>query len=228
MSYWSLLVHFPYTESSCFLFSGRMYIHKTVYTTLKTYTLHLRGGIQNIPDWCRQLYSSFGIAKHRFKQAKLWIPGYTATFCSDYVKTSEDVASNFGENRPGCLIMTPPGLTRPSSSSSFRRNTKRLLSPTHRTPLIWHPVTSSYFQKWNWSWNDAGLIPLSRSRPNRSVLDTLIEKDFQEAFQKWRRRWDRVYKCGRKLIRGWWWPIDVMASFMIFTASVRNILDTLS
>ena len=23
------------------------------------------------------------------------------------------------------------------------------------------------------------------------VLDTLIEKDFQEAFQKWRRRWDR-------------------------------------
>jgi hypothetical protein len=23
------------------------------------------------------------------------------------------------------------------------------------------------------------------------VLDTLTEKDFQEAFQKWRRRWDR-------------------------------------
>jgi hypothetical protein len=25
------------------------------------------------------------------------------------------------------------------------------------------------------------------------VLDTLTEKDFQEAFQKWRREWDRVY-----------------------------------
>jgi len=25
---------------------------------------------------------------------------------------------------------------------------------------------------------------------SQRVLDTLIEKDFQEAFQKWRRRWD--------------------------------------
>ena len=40
--------------------------------------------------------------------------------------------------------------------------TKRLSSPTHCTPPIWHPVTSSYFQKWNWSWKDAGLIPLGR------------------------------------------------------------------
>jgi hypothetical protein len=37
-------------------------------------------------------------------------------------------------------------LTFPSSPSSFWRNTKRLSSPTHRTPLISHPVTS-YFQK---------------------------------------------------------------------------------
>jgi hypothetical protein len=29
----------------------------------------------------------------------------------------------------------------------FWQNTKWLSSPTHRTPLIWHPVTSSYFQK---------------------------------------------------------------------------------
>jgi hypothetical protein len=29
------------------------------------------------------------------------------------------------------------------------------------------------------------------------VLDTLTEKDLQEAFQKWRRRWDRcVYEGG--------------------------------
>jgi hypothetical protein len=34
----------------------------------------------------------------------------------------------------------------------------------------------SYFQQWNWSWKDAGLIPLRRSRPNRRVLDTLTEK----------------------------------------------------
>ena len=28
------------------------------------------------------------------------------------------------------------------------------------------------------------------------LLDTLIEKDFQEAFQKWRRRWDRCLHAG--------------------------------
>jgi hypothetical protein len=51
-------------------------------------------------------------------------------------------------------------------------------------------VTSSYFQKWNLSWNDAGLIPLKRSRSNHTVLDTLTEKekDLQEVFQKWWRR----------------------------------------
>jgi hypothetical protein len=26
---------------------------------------------------------------------------------------------------------------------------------------------------------------------SQRVLDTVTEKDFQEAFQKWRRRWDR-------------------------------------
>jgi hypothetical protein len=35
-----------------------------------------------------------------------------------------------------------------------------------------------------------------------------------------------VSTCGRELLRGWWRPIGLMASFMIFTASVRNILDT--
>ena len=48
------------------------------------------------------------------------------------------------------------------SPTSFWRETKLPLSPTHRTPLIWHPVASSYFQKPNWSWKDAGLIPLRR------------------------------------------------------------------
>ena len=51
-----------------------------------------------------------------------------------------------------------------------------LLSPTHRTPLIWHPVTSSYFQKWNWSWKDAGSITLRGSRPNRRECLTLWQK----------------------------------------------------
>jgi hypothetical protein len=36
--------------------------------------------------------------------------------------------------------MTTPSLTLPSSPSSFWRNKNWLSSPTHRTPLIWHPV----------------------------------------------------------------------------------------
>jgi hypothetical protein len=46
------------------------------------------------------------------------------------------------------------------------------------------------------------LIPLRRSRPNRRVLDTLTEKDFQEAFQKWRRWWDRCRHAGGNYFRG--------------------------
>jgi len=30
----------------------------------------------------------------------------------------------------------------------------------------------------------------------QKVLDTLTEKDFQEAFQKWRRRWDQCPHAG--------------------------------
>jgi hypothetical protein len=31
---------------------------------------------------------------------------------------------------------------------------------------------------------------------SQRMLDTLTEKDFQEAFQKWRRRWDRCLHAG--------------------------------
>jgi hypothetical protein len=34
------------------------------------------------------------------------------------------------------------------------------------------------------------------------VLDTLTEKDFQEAFQKWRRRWDRCLHAGGNYVEG--------------------------
>jgi hypothetical protein len=43
-------------------------------------------------------------------------------------------------------------------------------------------------------------MPLTRSRPNRR--DTLTEKDFQEAFQKWWRRWDQYLQVGRKYFEG--------------------------
>jgi len=37
---------------------------------------------------------------------------------------------------------------------------------------------------------------------SQRVLDTLIEKDFQEAFQKWRRWWDRCLHAGGNYFEG--------------------------
>jgi len=36
----------------------------------------------------------------------------------------------------------------------------------------------------------------------QKVLDTLTEKDFQEAFQKWRRQWDRCLHAGGNYFEG--------------------------
>jgi hypothetical protein len=65
------------------------------------------------------------------------------------------LTKELGENRPGCFTITMSHLILLSSPSSFLWKTKWMSSPTHCTPLIWHPVISSYFQKWNWSWKDA-------------------------------------------------------------------------
>jgi hypothetical protein len=37
---------------------------------------------------------------------------------------------------------------------------------------------------------------------SQSVLDTLTGKDFQEAFQKWRRLWDRCLIAGGNYLDG--------------------------
>jgi len=37
---------------------------------------------------------------------------------------------------------------------------------------------------------------------SQRVLDTLTEKDFQEAFQKWRRRWGRCLHSGGNYFEG--------------------------
>jgi hypothetical protein len=37
---------------------------------------------------------------------------------------------------------------------------------------------------------------------SQRVLDTLKEKDFQESFQKWRKRWDRCIHAGGNYFEG--------------------------
>jgi len=80
----------------------------------------------------------------------------------DQHRTIQDIAKEVGIGYGTCqrvlteelrmhhvaaLTMTTPRLTLPSSPTTFWRKTKWLSSPTQHTPLIWHPVTSSYFQK---------------------------------------------------------------------------------
>jgi hypothetical protein len=88
------------------------------------------------------------------------------------------------------------------------------------------PCDLLIFPKWNWSRKDAGLIPLRRSRPNRRVSWHSDTKGLPGTFQE--ETMGPESTCRRVLLRGWWRPIGLMVSFMIFTASVRNILGTSS
>jgi hypothetical protein len=59
-------------------------------------------------------------------------------------------------------------------------------------------------KKWNWSWKDAGLIPLRRSRPNRRQCLKLWQKTTSSKCSKMEETVGPVSTCGRKLLRGWW------------------------
>ena len=133
-------------------------------------------------------FKSRGLCTKDLSQhVELWIPFSTEKLCGDSVKMCEDTTPKFDENRPGCFAITTPSLTLPSSPTSFWRKTKLLLYPTHCTPLIYRPVSSSYFQKWNLRWKVADSVQLRTYRTNRRECLTLTENDLQGKFQKWSR-----------------------------------------
>jgi hypothetical protein len=127
--------------------------------------MHIRGSIQNISEWCLHLYSSCGSAKHCSKPAEHWIPGSTATFAVTAWKPAKTSSRNLARTY---LAASPWQCSFPlfRPHPALSGETIWLSFPTHGTPIIWDPVTCSCFQKWNWSWKDAGFIPLKRSRPN--------------------------------------------------------------
>jgi hypothetical protein len=105
------------------------------------------------------------------------------------VKTCEDFAPNLGENRPGCFTMTTPRLTLPSSPSSFWRKNKIAVIP--------HPPYSPdlatcdifLFPKMNLKLKERQFDSIEEIQTeSQRVLHTVIERDFQEAIQKWKRR----------------------------------------
>jgi hypothetical protein len=76
------------------------------------------------------------------------------------------------------------------------------------------------------------LFPKMKLKLKRRQFDTIEEiqaesqTEFPGSVPKMKETVRPVSTCGREQLRGYWRPIGLMVSFMIFTASVRNILDT--
>jgi len=64
-------------------------------------------------------------------------------------------------------------------------------------------VTSAYFQKMKLNLKGRRFDTVEEIQAEwQRVLDTLIEKDFQEAFQKGRRQWDWCLHAGGNYFEG--------------------------
>jgi hypothetical protein len=95
-------------------------------------------------------------------------------------------------------------------------------------PPIWHPMTSSYFQKWSWICKDP--VWYQCGDPGR-IAETAWPSDrkgFPGNVPKMEETVGPVSTCGRELLGGWWRPIGFYGDFDDFTASVQNIFDKLS
>jgi hypothetical protein len=68
------------------------------------------------------------------------------------------------------------------------------------------------------------LIPLRRTRQNRRECLTLWQKITSSKRSRKAETVGPMPTCWRELLREFWRPIRLMVSFMIFTASIRNIL----
>jgi hypothetical protein len=61
-----------------------------------------------------------------------------------------------------------------------------------------------------------------------AVLNTLTEHDFQDAFKKWQKRWERCIHAEGDYFRGWWWAVGPKLVFDQMATPVPEIMDTTS
>jgi hypothetical protein len=101
------------------------------------------------------------------------------------VKTCEDVAPNFGEKRPGCFSHFHP---HPAVFGEIQNGCHP--HQPHNHDLA--PRDFFLFPKMKWKLEGRRFDTSEDIQAeSKRVLDSLTEKNFQEAFQKWRRLWDR-------------------------------------
>jgi hypothetical protein len=188
--------------------------------------LCVRGGIQNIQDWRRHLDIRCGSAKHRSQQAKLWIHGSTATSCGDWVKTCEDIAPNFGENKPGCFTMTTPRLTLPSSPKQFLAKCEMAFIPHPPYSLDLAPCDFFLFPKMKFKLEGRRFDTTEEIQAKSQSAWHSYRKGLPGSVRKMEETVWPVSTGGRELLRGLWRPIGLMVSFMIWIASVQIIFIT--
>jgi hypothetical protein len=134
------------------------------------------------------------------------------------------VARSTGPKTPNCEF---PVLLRRFAATAWKRakTSPRTLARTDLAASPWqrpvshfrpHPAVSGRFDN----------IEESQAESQR-VIDT-YRNGFPRSVPKMEETAGPVSICRRELLRGWWRPIGRMVSFMVFTASVRNILDTSS
>jgi hypothetical protein len=116
------------------------------------------------------------------------------TFCGDRVKLCEDFAPNLGHKRTGCCITTTHRLTLPFSPGNFLPKTAWLPSPTHSTvlfPRLKIKLKGRHF-------DTAEVLEAEL----QVVLNALTERDSQDAFKKWQKRWERCVRSERDYFKG--------------------------
>jgi hypothetical protein len=100
----------------------------------------------------------------------------TVTLYGKCMKMCEDFTSTFGNERPGCCIMTKSRLTLPfffSSDTFFCQKSKMIVIPTHPTHLIW-PLETFVFPR----------LKIKLKSRSQAVLNIFTVHAFHDAFKK--------------------------------------------
>jgi hypothetical protein len=129
------------------------------------------------------------------------------TFYGDCAKMCEDFVPNSSNERTGCYITTHR-FTLPFDQGIFYQK-QHDCSP-QPTRLAWlYPCDFSLFLRLKIKLRGHHLNTTEViEAESHSVLNTLREHDFQDAFKEMAEGLGTVHSRGRELLRGWWWPTD--------------------
>jgi hypothetical protein len=168
------------------------------------------------------------------------------------IYTAVVVPRSTGPNRPNCkfqvllqtLAVTVWNLAKTSPRTSARTDLaaspwQRHFSQFRPHPAVYGEITYGCLPPPTLLPCDYFLFPKMKLKLKGRRFNTIEEiqpesqsawdsdrKGLLESVPKMEETLGPVSTCGRKLLRGWWRPIGLMVSFMIFKASVWNIFDT--